>query len=175
LCPDCFRRLDHTLRAVTATDAELVAVGARGTLLIGRRDAPEEVFGAPTCTPLPPPLDAGPLLTAASAAGGRVFAVGAAGTVLRWPSDGGCAIESLRGAPQGFLAAVHATSAEHAFAVGDRGLLVRVVPGRAPPVETIDTGIPESLLAVTVGRDVDGREVLWLVGASGAVFTGRFF
>lgn len=180
LCPDCFRRLDKTLRAVAVEGSTIVAVGARGTIVIGDRDHPTDVWRAPGCPVPPSPLDERPVLAGVRGHGGNFHAVGAAGAVLRSNADtSDCPVQPRLGAPQGFLSAVHATGGNSAIAVGDRGLFLIVDGGADPQVREQQNNIDANLLAIwrTVERLANGMDVerFWLVGADGVIVEASYY
>jgi hypothetical protein len=177
-CPECFRRLDQTLRGVAIDGATLLVVGARGMILQGSAVTPTDVWSAPTCTPTPPPLDAGPLMTAVSASNGSFKAVGSDGALVTYPG-GGCVFEAIAGNTAAFLSGVHATGDSDGYVVGDKGTLLRLSGGA---ITALDPKVGENLLAVTsVVMSVptisngDPVEHIWVVGASGTLLDVAYY
>ena len=175
LCPDCFRRLDTTLRSIAVDGTTIVAVGAKGAIFIGDTSDPMGVWRHPECNPVPQPLDEFPVLASVSAAGGAFHAAGSAGAVFRVnPGGGGCEIEPRTGAPSAFLSGAYAAGGNRAFVVGDQGLVLEVQSGATPQVVALDTGVDENFQAIWVDS-TGGEEIVWVVGARGSLIRGAFF
>ena len=177
-CPECFRRLDQTLRGVAIDGGRVLVVGARGMILEGSSQRPTDVWNAPTCTPTPHPLDLGPVMTAVSARNGSFKAVGSSGALVSYPG-GGCAFAPIDATTEGFLSGVHATGGNDGYIVGDKGTLLQL---RGGVVTALDPKVGENLLAVTTVttsvptiNNGDATQHLWIVGASGTVIDGAYY
>jgi hypothetical protein len=171
-CPDCFRRLDETLRSVSSDGTQIVAIGANGTVVIAPDlTNPTDVWRFPTCVAPPTPLDNRPLLTAVSSRGSNFHIVGSEGAVFRYPG-GGCFVASRPGAPKGFMSGVFSAGGNRAWAVGDLGLLLYVDGSSS---SQLDASTAESFNGIWVtGRNGD-NERLWMVGASGTILRAGYF
>lgn len=193
-CPNCFRRLDETLRSVTVDNGTVAAVGASGTIVYGDVDDVNTDWAAPSCPNPPKPFDEKPVLAAVRAAGGAFQVVGAAGAIFRASDGGGCDVTSRQGAPKGFLSALFPTGGDSSFIVGDGGLLVQQQGGTLTQVvtntdqnffaiwrtfaplsdeEILSTGQRLEDLDPTVPRPDVAR--LWLIGAGGTIIQATFF
>lgn len=170
LCPACFRRLDETLRSVAFDGDVLVAVGSQGTVLTGALSDPTNTWTAPSCVPVPVPLDQRPLLTAVSAAGGGFVVVGAGGAALRF-GGAGCSFSPLNGVGV-FYSSIFATSGAQAYAVGDRGVLMAF---NANGAEQLNTEVVENFQDITVVNDPERGQLLFAVGAGGLILHGDYY
>ncbi|MEM6730045.1 MAG: hypothetical protein AAF658_00730 [Myxococcota bacterium] len=183
LCPDCFRRLDDTLRSVAVSNGTVVAVGASGTIVTldvatVMLDNPlAGTWTAPSCATPDPPLDENPLLTAVGANNGAFVTAGAAGALFNLDlANENCPAGTIDGVPPGFISAIEVLGGGRRFAVGDQGLFVQLGGGA---VDIIPTQIRENFLGLTRSRfdDEEGEPVerFWLVGATGRVVRAGFF
>ena len=194
LCPNCFRRLEETLRSVTVDNNTIAAVGASGTIVYGDLTDVNLTWSAPSCPDPPAPFDEKPLLTAVRAAGGAFQIIGAAGAVFRGTDGGGCDIASRLGAPKGFLSAIFPTGGDSSFIVGDEGVLVQQQGGTLTAIPTntdqnffaiwrtfapltddeiLSTGQLLEDLDPNVPRPDFAR--FWLIGAGGTIIQATFF
>ncbi len=182
LCPDCFRRLDETLRSVAVSNNRITAVGSSGTVVtldVGAATMANplmETWLAPSCATPDPPLDENPLLTTVDVDNGNFFTAGAAGAVFGLDfSLEDCPAASIRGVPPGFVSAVEVVGGS-TFAAGDNGLFVQIQGGN---VSFIPTGVSENFLGLHRSRyqDEEGENIIryWLVGATGRVVRAGFF
>ena len=163
LCPQCFRRLTQTLRAVTFDGERILATGSAGMVVVGQIDAPEQPWTAPSCSPMPKPLDDAPLLASASSRDGSVLLAGSGGALT--PYGGGCKFTPLAGVPSAFLSAVVATGGGRGYAVGDHGLMLSV---RGDGFTALETAVEENLLGLAITRTSEGERI-WVVGAGGLI------
>ncbi len=177
-CPNCFRRLDKTLRAITSDGSTLVAVGASATVIyLNDITNPTAVWTHPHCgADTPAPLDERPILTAVSTDGGTFEAVGAAGTVVVITPSGGCDQTPRCGAPPAFLSGVFSRGNGQAWAVGDGGTFVDLQSASTdclndPPVVEIDNDLDGNLNAIWVYT----WERMWFVGATGTLIRAGFY
>jgi hypothetical protein len=182
ICPNCFRRLDKTLRSIASDGTTLVAVGIGGTVVtlgIGGMD-PTGVWTLPDCSPnTPPPLDERPLLTAVSPRDGGFHMVGAGGLVGGVVPGSSCGLDTRCGAPPAFMAGVFSIGQQRGYAVGDSGTLVEFgAPSGdcvgAPAVESIVNDTKENLNSIWVTR-TQGVARLWMVGAHGAMVRATYY
>lgn len=174
-CPGCFRRLEHTLRGISETNGQLLAVGARGTAISVAVNDPTMTWTARSCVPLPYRDE--PVFTATSGFGGAFHTVGQAGTLARMdPVAGGCFAEKRPGSPAAFLSDMFSVNNNSGFAVGDRGTLLRL---NDTTVTEIETNTQKNLYAVwrRIARRTDGTNFnqVWLGGADGVLMTAAFF
>ncbi len=191
LCPNCFRSLSKTLRALAVDDGgTIVAVGAGGTLvtltLAGGNDATGIWIASDFGTAGPPEgMEGRELLTAISHRDGGFHAVGAAGLVAGVNPGAGAMVTGVQcreddpttpaideSIPAVFLTGVFALGDQQGYAIGDRGTLVEFRGGGY--CEVIDTDTTENFLGIWVTY-VQGVRRLWLVGANGAVVRGGYY
>jgi hypothetical protein len=170
LCPDCFRRLSETLRAVAFDGDNVLVAGASGMVLTNRVSTPHAPWLAPVCVPMPSPLDTHPVLAAAGGTGGAFHLAGAAGTLMRF-SASGCPYAPIKGAPPAFLSAVRATGASSAYAVGDHGVFLSIGGGA---VTQIPTDIDNNLFAISMATS-EGHDWYWLGGAGGILLRAAYY
>ena len=170
LCPTCFRRLDVSLHGVAVDGDRILVVGREGTILEGSLADPSAVWNAPTCTPMPPPLDSHPRLSSVGTNSGGFSAVGAGGALLYYPG-GGCAFAPVTSGTTAFLSGVHATGATDGYAVGDGGALFAF---HGDTMETLEPKVTENLFSIGTTYS-EGFERLWAVGAGGVVVTGAYY
>jgi len=170
LCPQCFRRLAHALRAVAFVGNDVIATGADATVVVGNLSDFSAPWNAPSCVPTPKPLDEAPVLTAAGASAAGVLIAGSGGALGRYPA-GRCPFAPVGGAPVTFLSAVAVTSDSNGFAVGDRGVVLAV---RGSVIELLPSETTENLFGLTVTNTSDG-ERLWAVGAGGLILEMGYY
>ncbi len=194
LCPNCFRRLEETLRSISVDNTTIAAVGHSGTIVYGDLNDVNLTWSSPSCPDPPPPFDERPVLAAVRASGGAFSMVGAAGAIFRGNDGGGCDVTSRQGAPKAFLSAVFPTGGDSSFIVGDEGIFIQQQGGN---LTTIPTNVKQGFFAIwrtfaplsdeevlSTGQRLEDLDPnvprpdvarIWLLGAGGTIIQATFF
>jgi hypothetical protein len=183
-CPSCFRHLEESLYAISASGTQVVAVGGHGTVIVNDLGTlSTSPWTTPTATPpsgiicAPPPafLDPPQKLAAIAGTVGNWTFVGQSGTVVDFSySPSSCSYSApAPNGPAGFLSGIHIL-AQGVFAVGDEGLLVQIPPTGAPVVQ-IPTGVQSNLYSLWSITNIIGEPEIWIVGGSGAMLRAIYY